>query len=440
MDNKIYEYCEKVCNQVRWKKAHKSIARELESHILDLKDKYISLGDSDFVATDKAILEMGEADNVGLEFDRTHKPEPQWLTLSLSFLVIFVGAFFKFLDSPANFNYFAYILAISSLFGCYFLDFTILGKYSDKIFLSIVILPFLLSFIHIDKINGYSYFFRVPLEMFAIIFPVAYAIFIYYIREKGMKSMIYSIIAYVFLAMILLLISVPSAVFTFSIIAYCILLFATYKGFMGVDRKKGCAFLIISAILGTAIVCLLMFLGYGQYRVNGILNMQSDVNGSGFIYNLLRGTLSELRLFGEGELKFLINHESWTEEQLFLFAPSGMDLLRDNFWLSYASYRYGAIVFIVVAVLIISFSVIAIKKSVNQNSILGSLVSLSISTTFLIQSMIYFVENLSYGFVASISLPLISGSNYILLINAGLVGFMLSVFKNGDMYSDLVEE
>lgn len=453
-NNKIDNYCNKVCEQVRWAKAHKPIYKEIESHIFDLKNKYTATGDSENTAIDKAILQMGDANHIGLEFDRTHKPEPQWIGLILCSVIIFIGALLKFLTF--GFNFYLYflpcVLATIILFACYFLDFTFLGKHSIKIIIATVIFTTLLLSTNIEKIHGGSYSFlffnaikRIPntpyllrfnLEIFAIIFPSIYAIYIYYIRGNGLKSMINSILFYLLLAGILYLISLPSAVVIFSIIAYCILLYSTYKGYIGVDRKKWCIFLISLPIIAILILCLLIFLGYTNYRTSGMFYMETDIAGNGFIYNLLRGTLSEMQLFGQGELKFLINDESWTEQMLFDFAPSAAGLLAQNYWLAYVSFCYGAIVFIIVAVLIFALSAYCIKKALNQNSVLGSLLALSISLTFLVQSVVYFIENLSYGVISSISLPLIDGSNYMLLVNAGLLGFMLSIFRTGDIYTD----
>lgn len=67
--NKIKEYLNEVCDQVRWKKSHEIISEEIECHIIDQKNAFISQGLDNKTAIDKAILEMGDPVDVGTEVD-----------------------------------------------------------------------------------------------------------------------------------------------------------------------------------------------------------------------------------------------------------------------------------------------------------------------------------------------------------------------------------
>ena len=82
--NKLEGYLKTVCQQIRWKKAHGVISEELENHIIDQKNAFVSEGFTEENAMDKAIEEMGDPIVVGSELDRTHKPKPEWCIISLT--------------------------------------------------------------------------------------------------------------------------------------------------------------------------------------------------------------------------------------------------------------------------------------------------------------------------------------------------------------------
>ena len=46
----FHRYAEKVCEQIRWKKAHSAVAQEIEDHLTDQKNAYLAAGDSESIA------------------------------------------------------------------------------------------------------------------------------------------------------------------------------------------------------------------------------------------------------------------------------------------------------------------------------------------------------------------------------------------------------
>ena len=66
---KISAYVEMVCTQIRFKRAHERVARELEHHVIDTQDAYIAEGLSEASAAEKAIADTGDPAVIGLEFD-----------------------------------------------------------------------------------------------------------------------------------------------------------------------------------------------------------------------------------------------------------------------------------------------------------------------------------------------------------------------------------
>ena len=140
--NKIKEYLKIVCEQIRWKKAHKIISEEIENHITDQKNALISEGLDEETAINKTIMEMGDPTAVGLEFDRIYVPKPEWGIIALTGILLLLGVFirgFIFRNTeiagiPINSivftkNIMFTIFGILAMTIAYFLDYTIIGKY-----------------------------------------------------------------------------------------------------------------------------------------------------------------------------------------------------------------------------------------------------------------------------------------------------------------------
>lgn len=85
----FHRYAEKVCEQIRWKKAHSAVAQEIEDHLTDQKNAYLAAGDSESIAEEKALLQMGDPVSVGAALDQTHKPAPQWGIIGLVLLMFY---------------------------------------------------------------------------------------------------------------------------------------------------------------------------------------------------------------------------------------------------------------------------------------------------------------------------------------------------------------
>mgnify|MGYP002410148679 FL=1 len=104
--------------------------------------------------------------------------------------------------------------------------------------------------------------------------------------------------------------------------------------------------------------------------------------------------------------------------------------------LTVLTHNYGWIVFIGITLLFIAFSAFGFYYVFKQRSVLGLMVSLSILMTFVMQFVLYMADNLGYGLLSSLSLPLVSYGRAALFLNAGLIGIMLSVFRTGDVIRD----
>lgn len=143
--NKITEYLEVVRQQIRWKKAQSPVLEEINNHITDQKNAFVSEGLNEEVATDKAIAEMGDPIVVGEQLDRAHRPRPDWPLFVITATMLLLGLAIQFFVGPNILNGAGMFekqivwagIAILVMFAAYFLDFTIIGKYPKLMFLGL---------------------------------------------------------------------------------------------------------------------------------------------------------------------------------------------------------------------------------------------------------------------------------------------------------------
>ena len=61
----IKEFINKVCQEIKYEPVRKGISEELTSHIQDIKEEYINKGIQEKEAEEKAVAQMGIAEDIG---------------------------------------------------------------------------------------------------------------------------------------------------------------------------------------------------------------------------------------------------------------------------------------------------------------------------------------------------------------------------------------
>lgn len=427
----IKEYCNKVCEQIRWKKAKPIIITEIENHLYDQRDAYMASGDDENSATQKAIEQMGDAVLIGQELDKTHKPKPQWLMIALTGILILLGLSINYYintstDSLGTFSILSYIFALGIFACCYYIDFTMLGKYSKRIYSLILIISFVGATFGI-RVSGRQIWimgmFSVSLSYLSLIFPLAFALFVYNMRNKGFVGILLCGIAYFPLAFFLLFIPTISGLILYTITALTVLCFSIYRGWFGVNKKQGFMLVLIPAFVMSSFFCILK-ISHAWHRISIFLNPDQARFGAGYQYCVIRDILSEAAFFGKGGVPEIIGD------------IAALPNVNTDYSLVFLIHQFGFVTLLCIILLVLAFSIIGIYKALQEKSILGSLVALTIILTFILQSAFYIIDNLGYGLVSALSLPFISYGNTALFINASLIGFMLSIFRTGEIFRD----
>lgn len=426
--NKIKEYLNSVCEQVRWKKAHGTITKELENHIIDQKDAFISQGITEDKAIEKAILEMGDPVLVGSELDRTHRPKPEWslifLTGALLILGVIIRGFIAYdsgvIRSTSGDIVFT-IFGIGAMILAYFLDYSIIGKFPRLIYFSLI----LITIVSMNIVPGVVY--AGPIWMghsypkfFMLLFPTAFAGIIYSMRNKGYQGIIFSGIYFILPALIWLSVPSLSILAMYSITCLIILTYAILKGWFNVDKLKA-MLLVYIPTLTTPFVALKFMEQHQIARLKHALNPSLDPFGTGFIANVTRLIIKKAKLIG---------HNSYGID-----TDNLLPNINTDFLMTHLIDRLGWISFIFLMMVLLIFIIRALKLVHNQKNVLGSLVSISVITTFIMQVIIYVLNNLGFPLIAPLTLPLISYGRTGTIINLFLIGIMLSVFRNSALYS-----
>ena len=84
----IKEYLKSICEQIKYKPIREEISNEIEAHIIDLKQEYINDGIKEEDAEQKAINQMGNAEEIGKKLNQIHRPR-------VDFKLIFITIIYK---------------------------------------------------------------------------------------------------------------------------------------------------------------------------------------------------------------------------------------------------------------------------------------------------------------------------------------------------------
>lgn len=421
--DEIKNYCNTVCEQIRWKKARGVVALEIENHICDQRDAYMSEGTDQKTATHKAVQDMGNPVTIGQGLDRTHRPKPQWAMIAFVGILMAIGALSNYIT---GFQYNSGILPFIAAFGvfliCYFADFSLLGKYAVFCLPCILLLSVIGLFCGVT-VNGRVWiytFLPFNLAYLSLIFPLAYALLIYLLYNRGIGGILICGIGYLPFGIILLMVPTINGFLLFTISALFTLCLSVAKGWFDVSKKLGLTFILGPTALVTIFTALYIVQDPNlANRFSQSVGIHPEPLGDGYLQSLILTILPDSVFIGRGTA---------SAESLSAMGP--------DYTLTLFIHSLGWIVLVGIVLFMAAFVVVGCRRMMKQKSMLGMLIASSIILPFILQSIFYFIDNLGLGCIGSLALPLVSPGKAILLINAALIGFMLSVFRTGDVFRD----
>ena len=98
------EFLNTVCEQIKYKPIRNSISEELENHIEESKENYIQEGLEEKKQKKKAIIQMGDAEEIGKRLNKIHKPKLDWKLVIISLIMMCFWIFNSIYKDSKSYN------------------------------------------------------------------------------------------------------------------------------------------------------------------------------------------------------------------------------------------------------------------------------------------------------------------------------------------------
>ena len=439
----IKEYLKSICEQIKYKPIREEISNEIEAHIIDLKQEYINDGIKEEDAEQKAINQMGNAEEIGKKLNQIHRPRVDFKLIFITIILLGFGFLVSFIrtsqlvtngneaNSMTKYIFFLIIGVVLSV-PIYFIDYRKILKYSNILYgiASGIILWTLLFGVNVNviphiyispTINSISpYTIAVPLYI------ISFVGFInnlkqeseikilqkYNINIKLVKVIVLSLIS------LYLLFLIPSITSVF-ILTYLII--GTVKIIKSKENKtKNILMLwgipiIIGFILG---IYLLVGVPYIADRFEVTFNPESDASGMGWLGVNRKIIINSAQLYGEAD-----------------DMSTAIDLFDEGTGFAFISIlaHYGWIVAILVTVSILLLSIKLIINAIKIKENCGKSLIIGISSMFILQSIFNILMNLNLWIESNYNLPFVSYGGVNLIINLMCLSLILSVYRKKDL-------
>lgn len=453
MDTK--NFLNNVCKEIKYNPVKQGIAEELKLHIQEMKEEYINNGMNEAEAEEKAVSQMGEAEEIGKQLNKIHRPKLDWKLLFLILLLIgfsFIVTISK--DVTTGYSNFTGRQITNLLVGVilgvfiYFFDYRKLKKYSNLIY-AVATGILILGTTKISNVTQGLCFVNIGICSFmpAIVSVPLYIIaFIGYILEYNKENvikiednkskkrvLIYKNIFKIVLASafsVILIAKVQSIVYS-AILSLVYLVIITVKGFCEKQGKKLLYIYIPIIILTICFAYILAIRPGGAYRMTRVTASfypEIDPDGSGYVGMLQKDILENAELIGTANTK-IINDSRYIINE------------RSNYTFIYLLGKTGILV---AGILVITIILTSLKLMINAKSIkeqYGKFLIIGLSTLYIIQSFATILMNINMGVQINIDLPFVTFGGVYLLVNSLSIAIILSVYRRKDINEyDVLEE
>lgn len=422
------KYLNTLLEQIRCKKARSYIRQELQDHMEDQIEANIHAG-MDYESAEKAaVKDMGDPVETGISFDRIHRPQIAWKLLLIIILITASGILihrmisgqFEGSDTLTSDKYIIHVMiGITVMMVFYFLDYTLLAKFSKLIaFILIVICCLTLAFG--VNVNGALYYISignklVSIQTLMLFYVPIYGGILYKYHGLGYVGLVKAI-AWMIIPVVLVLKLPATMTADLMLISMLVMLTKAIKqGWFVVHKKKAIGGLWgIFMIMPVLAVCTMYFGNYlplyQKARIRACFSTGGDTN---YVTTVLRSALTANQFVGN----------SGTDLKEILPA------FNSDFLLAYLSSAYGNImrilIFCIMAVLIVSVFGTAIRQK-NQ---VGMMMGCGCGMIFLVSFLVNVLVNLGALPQTATFLPFLSAGGSEIIVSYGLMGIVLSIYR-----------
>lgn len=417
-----------VTEQIRCIRARDGIARELSDHIADQAAAYEEVGDSHEDAVKRAINEMGDPVEVGVELDRIHRPQMDYKLMGMAFLFHIAG-FFLIMQVGDLWQHPEYIarqfvvllLSFGVMAGMYFLDYSFIARYAYgiSIFVTIILLIGKIFFVREGRFQG---------MLLSYLYVPAFAGILYRLRKRGYRAILWAMGMQVVIGCFAQSFSGTPAAASIYMMCTVLLVIAVAKGWFLVRRRTTVAvmagvLMLLPAVL-LAIDIVFFRHGYRSQRVLAWLNPEQYAKEAGYIYLWLRQEWGMARMIGAADNSLLLSDS--------LIDP----YVNEPFILLQLVCHYGILAG---AALVAAFAAVAVRAfqiARRQKNQLGFMLSAASFMVILLNCLEGVLINTGYYLVSAMQFPFVSYSASTGITYAVLIGLLLSVYRNERILTD----
>ena len=417
---KIKNFIDNVCNQIKYKPARKDIAEELQLHIEDIKDNYLCKGYQEKEAEEKAVEQMGKAEEIGKKLNKIHRPQLDWKLIILVCVLICFGFLvalnrgFETVADPerisdyvgitlsATFGAYIFTLIIGGLCGTviYLIDYRKMSKYSLLMYIIAIILN-VTAYIYGVPLGG-NILWGLPIirvSPIVITIPLYVISFVGFISNNVRKNKL--VLLGVFSLITLIIVNYESA-FVVAIV-YAIIL--TVK-LLKTSKYKIRSFIKIWII---PLLMLILFVFSTMITVN--CKWDADYPSEYFIKETK--IIDNAKFFGKAE-SMNINKSFFVKNTSFAF----FSILGNFGW-----FVSGAMI---IAVILLNIKLILNAKKIKD--IYGKLIIIGIASVFILETIGSLLMTL-LGLPSEFNIPLVSYGKVSLIMNIMCLALVLSVYR-----------
>lgn len=437
LNKDVSDFLSKVCGEIKYKGVHGGISEELKSHVNERIDYYMETGLSEAEATIKAVEQMGDPIRIGQELNKTHRPRTEWSIIGLMGIMVIVGiiSVYTLAIDPGYYldreglvkTYLLQIIIGASVFlTIYFFDYKKMERYS------LHFLAGTLAFLFV----GHSLFLRgrlgsysLALKMTSLALPFLIISVSGLIKKwcTGNRSDMLKLMGLIGATIIFMLIFTNSLSLTAGLVATILISITAAilsKGFKG-NRKKWLVFLYGSGTAGIVFTLMSPFLYPWQLeRLKAGFNPGAYESSYGWITLFIRDLLSNSKMWGQSSS---LHYTLEGVDRIYL-PSANTDLI-----FAYIVSAFGWLMGIIVALIVFGVIYRMFLASRKIKDEYGKSLAISVISIFSVQAVSNILMNLGVFPLFSVSLPFISqgGTNYVM--NMGLMGLLLGIFRRKDL-------
>lgn len=426
MNQQATDFIKQILEKIKYKKIHPYIECEIQDHIEMLKEEYIQEGLNEQEAYNKAILHMGDAQQIGTKLNETHKPHTEWAVIVLvasllitSFIITIIvkSTIKEYIDISLIRKLIYMIISIIAFICSYFLDYKLLKKYSLSIYLFAIALMTFTQIFGI-KINGKKIFllgFNI-LPILILFWLLSYTVIAQKFFNKKNNWLNTSLFFVATIIPIILIKSLSAYNALVLIVGFLsIISFYIYKDYNIKTKIKKiivlCTTLVVCAI---PIIYKVFKYEYIQQRIKSLMFHNK--------YQLyIKELIENAKLFGSSDISQNETFKSFVFSNRFNF---NLTLL-----ITKAGLISGVLLIIIIALMMIRMFKIVL--SIREEY--GKILSISILAVFSMKFIINILISLGLLPFADSYMPFITDGGIYLIMDMSMLGIFLGVYRRKDI-------